>query len=135
MISIDKVITRQSLDNVSSIPSVQTVGSELLLITADNAIDGFTLSLETFPLVANTALPGSNLFLKQPLQVEIEATKDGLVMRSNYIDEEAFGQTLEDVYLDFLTSIRDRYHSLVLREQRLSSDDRSVLDKLRTLLE
>ena len=133
MISIDNTtITRQSLYNVPSIPFVQ---SALFLSTVDNAIDGFTLSLETFLLVVNTALPASNLFLKQPLLVQIEATKDGLVMRSNYIDEEAFGQTLEDVYLDFLTSIRDRYNSLVLREQRLSSDDRSVLDKLRTLLQ
>ena len=133
MITIDNTtITRQSLDNVPCIPSVQ---SELFLSTVDNAIDGFTLSLETFLLVANTALPASNIFLKQSLLVQIEATKDGLVMRSNYIAEEAFGQTLEDVYLDFLTSIRDRYHSLVLREQRLSSDDRSVLDKLRTLLQ
>lgn len=133
MISIyNTTITRQSLDNVPSIPYVQ---SELFLSTVDNAIDGFTLSLETFLLVANTALPASNLFLKQPLLVQIESTKDGLVMRSNYIDEEAFGQTLEDVYLDFLTSIRDRYHSLTIREQSLSSDDRSVLDKLRTLLQ
>ncbi len=133
MITIDNTtITRQSLDNVPSIPSLQ---SELTLSTVDNAIDGFTLSLETFLLVTNTALPASNLFLKQSLLVRIEATKDGLVMRSNYIDEDAFGQTLEDVYLDFLTSVRDRYHSLTAREQSLSSDDRSVLDKLRTLLQ
>ncbi len=133
MITIDNTtITRQSLDNVPSIPSLQ---SELTLSTVGNAIDGFTLSLETFLLVANTTLPASNLFLKQSLLVRIEATKDGLVMRSNYIDEDAFGQTLEDVYLDFLTSIRDRYHSLTAREQSLSSDDRSVLDKFRMLLQ
>ena len=133
MIAINNtIITRQSLDNVPSIPSLQT---ELTLSTVDNAIDGFTLSLETFLLVANTILPASNLFLKQSLLVKIESTKDGLVMRSNYIDEDAFGQTLEDAYLDFLTSIRDRYQSLVAREQSLSSDDRSVLDKLRTLLQ
>ena len=133
MISINNTtITSESLDNVPSFPSVE---SELILTTADNSIDCFTLSLETFLLVAKTSLPASNLVLKQPLLVAIESTKDGLVMRSNYIDEEAFAQTLEDVYLDFLTSIRDRYQSLVLREQRLSSADRSVLDKLRTLLE
>lgn len=133
MITIDNTaITRQSLDNVPSIASLQ---SELILSTVGNAIDGLTLSFETFLLVANTALPTSNLFLKQSLLVNIETTKDGLVMRSNYIDEDAFGQTLEDVYFDFLTSIRDRYHSLVAREQSLSSDDRSVLDKLRKLLQ
>ena len=133
MITIDNTtITTQSLDNVPCIPFVQ---SELFLSAVDNAIDGFTLSLQTFLLVANTTLPASNIFLKQSLLVQIEATKDGLVMRSNYIDEDAFGQTLEDAYLDFLTSIRDRYHSLVAREQSLSSDDRSVLDKLRTLLQ
>ncbi|MFC1933520.1 hypothetical protein ACFLXU_07900 [Chloroflexota bacterium] len=132
MITTDNtIITRESLYNVPYIPSVQI---ELFLSTVDNVIDGFTLSLETFLLVANTALPASNMFLKQSLLVQIKTTKDGFIMRSNYIDEEAFGQTLEDVYLDFLTSIRDRYLSLVRREKSLSSDDRSVLDKLRKLL-
>ena len=133
MISIDNTaITRQSLHNIPSIPSVK---SQLLIETADNAVDGFTLSLETFLFVANTTLPASNLFLKQPLLVQIESTKDGLLMKSNYIEEEAFAPTLEDVYFDFLTSIRDRYQSLILREQRLSSADCLVLDKLRILLE
>lgn len=134
MITLDNTaITKESLDNVPYISSVQ---SELSISTVDNAIiDGLTLSIETFLLVTNTALPASTLSLKHSLLTQIEATKDGLIMRSNYIDEEAFGQTLEDVYFDFLTSIRDRYHSLVLREQSLSSDDRSVLDRLHKLLE
>ena len=103
--------------------------------TANSYVDAFPLSLETFLFVTNTPLPGSTLFLHQSLLARLEATRDGFIMKSSYIDEESFGETLEEVYLDFLTSIRDRYYSLSHREQSLSSHDRSILDNIRTLLQ
>ncbi|MDE2179377.1 MAG: hypothetical protein KGJ40_00805 [candidate division NC10 bacterium] len=86
----------------------------------------------TFP--QKTPIPDSGLSLRYTLIAEIRATRDGFVLRSGDLDEDAFGLTYEEAYLGFLTSLRDRYYSLVRREASLSRQDHSVLEKLRRLL-
>lgn len=91
-----------------------------------------TVEVDTFP--QGTSIPDSDLELKYALVVEKLITSDGFVIRSGALDEEAFGLTEREAYLDFLTSIRDRFFSLRRRESALSAHDSSVLDKLRSLL-
>jgi hypothetical protein len=91
-----------------------------------------TIEVDTFP--QGTPVPESDLELKYALVVEKRITRDGFVVSSGALDEEAFGLTERDAYLDFLTSLRDRYISLRRRESSLSAHDSSVLGKLRNLL-
>lgn len=92
------------------------------------------LSPQLVTFFQDTEIPNSDLVLKYPLGVEIETTLDGFVVRSGVLDEEAFGVTYADAYLDFLTSLRDRYHSLSRRQGPLSTQDHAVLERLRNLL-
>ncbi len=108
-------------------PSVATRG------TAGTSTISLSRGIITFP--QGTCIPGSPpLVLQQALQVEIENTRDGVVLRSGALDEEAFGSGYDEACLDFLTSLRDRYDSLSRREERLADQDRSVLERLRGLL-
>jgi hypothetical protein len=91
-----------------------------------------TIEVETFP--QGTAIPNSDFELRYAIVVQKQITRDGIVIRSGSFDEEAFGVVEEDAYLDFLTSLRDRYNSLRWRESSLSAQDSSVLNKLRDLL-
>jgi hypothetical protein len=91
-------------------------------------------SLELFVFSENTPIPKSNYVLQRPLAAQAEITKDGFIIKSAYIDEEAYGPTFSSAYTDFLTSIRDRYHSLRNRKKPLSSNDQHILDRLHTLL-
>jgi len=95
-----------------------------------------TFSFRTAIIPEGTPVPGSaNLTLKHALLVQVEISRDGFVIRSGDVDEEAYGSTYGEAYLDFLTSLRDRCNSLSHREQRLSAQDRTVLAKLRALLQ
>jgi len=100
----------------------------------DNIVK-YPISCSILNIAANTRLPNSELVLRNHLAVLQDMTPDGYILRSYYIDEESFGQTLEEAYFDLLTSIRDRYCSLVRREMRLSSRDKMVLDHIRSLLD
>lgn len=91
-----------------------------------------TVQVDTFP--QGTPIPDSDFELKYALVVEKRTTSDGFVIRSGALDEEAFGLTERDAYLDFLTSLRDRYNSLRRRESFLSTHDSLVLASLRDLL-
>ena len=82
-----------------------------------------------------TQIPNSRYKLQQYIPAELERTTDGFIIRCHSIDEEAYGDTYGAAYSDFLTSIRDHYESLVKREKRLSSCDKAVLEKLRSLLQ
>lgn len=96
--------------------------------TFPNAVE-----IRTFP--EKTPIPASNYVLQFPIVTEVQVTKDGIIIKYAYIDEEAYGDTLQAACVDFLTSIRDRYHSLRRREKRLSPHDQTILERLRTLLE
>ncbi len=99
--------------------------------------------LEAWPLLRSvqimafpegTVIPGTDLRLGFEVHVVLEITGDGLTLRSGVLDEEAFGATPEEVCVDFLTSLRDRYNSLARREGRLSREDSQILGHLRGLL-
>ena len=94
------------------------------------------LSQGIITLPQGTSIPGDpSVVLQHALHVEIENTRDGVVLRSASLDEEAFGASYNEACLDFLTSLRDRYRSLSRREERLSPQDCSVLERLCRLLE
>lgn len=95
-------------------------------------VEAFSVQVVTFP--QKTPIPDSGLSFKYALIAEIRATRDGYVLRSGDLDEEAFGLTREEAYLGFLASLRDRYNSLERREASLSRQDHSVLESLRRLL-
>lgn len=90
-------------------------------------------TLETVIFPVGTPVPGG-FELSHPLLVEVEIGPDGFVIRSGEVDEESYGASYEGAYLDFVTSLRDRFRSLSRREERLSQHDRSVLERLRSLL-
>lgn len=100
----------------------------------DLADVGLIPSVEIDTFSQGTPIPDSDLELKYALVVEKQITGDGFVIRSGALDEEAFGLTETEAYLDFLTSLRDRHASLMRRESSLSAQDSSVLEKLRNLL-
>lgn len=102
--------------------------------TSDANIVKYPISFAIFNIIAKTPLPNSDLLLGHDLTVHKEMTQDGYVIKSDYIDEESFGATLEEAYLDFLTSIRDKYNSLQRRELKLSPRDKAVLENIRSLL-
>ena len=94
-----------------------------------------TLNLETFTIPESTQIPGRPLRLARSLVVSVEVTRDGFVIRSGELDEDAFGGSFRSAYIDFLTSVRDRYDSLSRREARLSEEDSRTLAALRSVLQ
>lgn len=114
---------------------VSPIRNDFSVYTADSQVDFFPVSLETFLLSSDTPIPDSKLSLRHSLLVQIEATPDGFIMKSGYVDEESFGATLDEAYVDFLASLRDRYVSLNRRVKSLSAYELSILEKLRSLLE
>jgi len=103
-----------------------------ILNWTDDIVEAFSVQVVTFP--QKTPIPDSGLSLNYALIAEIRATRDGFVLRSGDLDEDAFGLTYEEAYFGFLTSLRDRYYSLLRREASLSRQDHSVLERLRRLL-
>lgn len=91
-------------------------------------------SVQIMAFPEGTIIPDSGLRLGFEVHVVLEMTMDGLTMRSGALDEEAFGATPEEVCVDFLTSLRDRYNSLARREGRLSREDSQILRDLHGLL-
>jgi hypothetical protein len=102
--------------------------------TNDANIVKYPISSSIFIIIAKTPLPNSHLLFRHDLAVLAEMTQDGYVIQSAYIDEESFGSTLDEVYFDFLNSIRDKYNSLQRREMKLSPRDKAVLANMRLLL-
>lgn len=103
--------------------------------TLDNIENALCLSsVQVVTLAQKTPISDSGLSLNYALIAEMTATRDGFVLRSGDLDEEAFGLTYEEACLGFLTSLRDRYYSLLRREASLSRQDHSVLERLRRLL-
>jgi hypothetical protein len=96
---------------------------------------GFLSSIQHLTIPQRTPIPSSSFVLKYAVSAEMEQTSDGVVIRSNDLDEEAFGLSTQEAYLEFLTSLRDRYCSLLRREASLSDQDLTILQKLRGFLE
>ena len=134
-IAYENNVTISELIYPSTVPVFDSMVEPRQVETADD-IDiavKYLISSAIFTIIAKTRLPNSELFLRHDLTLRKEITHDGYVIRSNYVDEESFGATLEEAYFDFLTSIRDRYNSLRQRETRLSSRDKAVLENIRSL--
>lgn len=91
-----------------------------------------TIGTITFP--KGTQIPNSDYELQQYILAELHVTEDGYVIQCHSIDEEAYGHTFQEAYLDFLTSIRDRYLSLSKRGERLSTQESKVHQTLCALL-
>lgn len=94
----------------------------------------FISSVQILTVPGRTSIPDSDLMLQYALIAELETTRDGFVIRSNDLDEEAFGLTYREAYLDLLTSLRDRYYSLCKREESLSPHELTILNRLRNVL-
>jgi hypothetical protein len=88
----------------------------------------------TFP--TGTRIPErGNGYLKQPIPAQVVLTKDGFIISSAILDEEAYGNTYPQAVFEFLTSLYDRLQSLSRRENKLSSEDKAVLSRLRDALQ
>jgi len=125
-------VTTSIVKNDNTIPYFDSIFASNQV--EDGMIIKYPVSSAIFNIVSNTHLPNSNLCLKYDLVIFQEHTQDGYVMKSGYIDEESFGSTLEEAYIDFLTSIRDKYQSLQRRESKLSPRDKQILINIRSLL-
>jgi hypothetical protein len=128
------LVTSDEATNTTTVPDLNSV------FPSDPPVDmnilkyQYPISSSIFSIIANTPLPDSDLLLRRDLAVHQEITQDGYLIRSSYIDEESYGETREQAYLDFLTSIRDKYRSLQRREAKLSPRDKTVLQNIRSLL-
>jgi hypothetical protein len=128
LVTSDKATNANTIPNLSStFPSDEPTPINILKYP-------YPISSSIFSIIANTPLPDSALLLRHDLSVRQEITKDGYLIRSSYIDEESYGETLQQAYFDFLTSIRDKYRSLQRREAKLSPRDKTVLENIRSLL-
>lgn len=119
------------LYTASSAPSASP--SQAMPIQVNTYRAGSTISLLTLIIPRGTPIP-DGFELARSLLVEIEITADGFVIRSGEVDEEGYGSTDKEAYIDFVTSLRDRYHSLSRREKKLSRHDRAILNRLHDLL-
>jgi hypothetical protein len=85
-------------------------------------------------LPEGTWIPGSVFRLCTAFVLAMETTRDGIVLRSGFVDEESYGITVEEACVDFLTSLKDRLVSLERRESVLSVGDREVFERLRSIM-
>jgi hypothetical protein len=104
------------------------------LVLTDHSVNERQTNFQLITLDQGTRIPDSDFVLRYPLLVEMETTPDGVVIRAGALDEDAYGLTYQAAYVEFLTSLRDRYLSLDRREASLSPQDLVVLRKLRDLL-
>jgi hypothetical protein len=91
-------------------------------------------SYGTLVLPEGVWIPGSVFRLCTALVLAMETTRDGIVLRSGFVDEESYGTTVEEACIDFLTSLKDRLMSLERREPVLSIGDCKILETLRCVV-
>lgn len=121
---------------VGSLPAITFSQVPVTPIFTDSFLNEIlTPVVQIIVFEGGTPIPDSDLALRNPVAVEIQTTRDGFVIRSSGLDEEAYGSTYQEAYVEFLTSLRDRFYSLIRREAYLSSEDLAILNKLRILLE
>ncbi len=113
-------------------PFMQTISDITSFGTKqDTTIQAFQI----FWFLEGAPIPNSGgLTIKRNIVAEVLYTRDGMIIRAGDVDEEGFGVTLHEASDDFLTSLNDKYNSLIRREGRLSEHDLSVLNTLRRVL-
>lgn len=126
------IITLEDIRNDNIVPSAKTTAR---LDSNASRVDLPLQSLRLIPLLEGTPIPNSPYTFQHELLTEFHVTRDSYLMQSALVDEDGYGITFDEAYLDFLNSIRDRYNSLKKRELRLSSPDLQILNNLRILLE
>lgn len=85
---------------------------------------------------SETIIPGQPACkLKCDLFASIDWNGDGVLIRSELLDEEGYGSSYEEAWQDFLESLRDKQASLARRRDVLSAADRRVLDQLRVCID
>jgi len=103
--------------------------------SATSRVDFHPISLQLMSLNKGTQIPNSFYTFQHQLLTKLHSSKDGYLIQSAFVDEDGYGTTISEAYLDFLGSIRDRYNSMKRRESRLATYELQVLNNLRTLLE
>lgn len=99
------------------------------------AISAKSLAKIQVIIPAEIILPGDPIYkLNFNVNGIVEYTIDGILINVPIFDEEGYGETIESAWDDLLSSIRDKYESLVRKEQGLSSLDHKVLSELRKYL-
>lgn len=126
------IITLRYTRNDNFVPSAETTGR---LDSNASRVDLPPLSLQLMPLTEGTPIPNSPYTFQHELLTELHVTRDSYLIQSALVDEDGYGITFDEAYLDFLGSIRDRYDSMKKREPRLSSLELQILNNLRILLE
>jgi len=105
---------------------ITTVGTELGAIA-----QGFQIIM----FVEGTLVPNrGNTKLGRGIIAEVTYSHDGVVVRAGDLDEDGYGNTLEEASLDFLTSLCDRYDSLYRRRQSLAETEINIFERLHTAL-
>lgn len=113
-------------------PAPEGFGLAAFAPAAQNSPSPQVFAKELLMIPAKTAIPGTQaLALKCDIFASIDWTNDGVIIRSELLDEEGYGRTYDEAWSDLLTSLRDRHASLAKREARLSPADRRILNSLR----
>ena len=129
--TINEVITRADSFTALSSPSKSTIHR---MQRSRLEWKAEIRSLQTITLYRGTPIPErTGITLNDFLVAEVLHTPDGIVISSGEVDEDGYGLTFQEAYIDFLTSVHDRYSSLQHRKKRLSTQELSVLKNLRRL--
>jgi hypothetical protein len=115
-------------------PELYQIASE---ITSINNIESLYINgFQIITFLKGTYIPGiQNTLLAKDIIAEVLYTKDGVIIRAGNLDEDGYGIDLSGASQDFLTSLYDRYISLLDRQKKLSNIDKEVLQQLEILLE
>ena len=106
---------------------ITTVGTEL-----GATVQGFQIIM----FIKGTSVPNrSDIKLGRNIIAEVMYSHDGVMVRAGDLDEDGYGNTLEEASLDFLTSLYDRYDSLSRRLQSLADTEINIFERLRTALD
>ena len=114
---------------------VPPVGTIPLWESTTSRVDFHPISLQLMPLNKGTQIPNSSYTFQHQLLTKLHSSNDGSLIQSAFVDEDGYGTTISEAYLDFLGSIRDRYNSMKRRKSRLATHELQFLNNLRTLLE
>jgi len=100
-----------------------------------SSVDFQPISMELMRIIKGTQIPNSSYTLQHDLLTKLQTSRDGYIIQSALVDEDGYGITVNEAYLDFLSSIRDRYDSMRARQSCLSTHELQILHSLRHLLE
>jgi len=101
---------------------ITTVGTEL-----GATVQGFQIIM----FIKGTSVPNrGDIKLGRNIIAEVMYSHDGVMVRAGDLDEDGYGNTLEEASFDFLTSLCDRYDSLSRRLQRLADTEVTIFERL-----